>query len=305
MSVSDGELANEGTFNGAFLSKDIDGTTVGKIGLANVDPISGAAIVNVQKNLNALYSLLGMSSNQNYNALMAWATAAFGGNSTSVKTRVDNMAAALSLAQLMDEANNNTAVGSNYDLPTPATTVVRLTGGLVSLRSIVAPTSVRALILLNDTGGTYQILDEDAGAVAANRIRTGVVRNLDVEPTASIHLIYSLAAARWCVVGGSGSGGGGFNKIVTKTASATLNRDEDCILVTPAANMTLTLPVGVKKEQHNFLRTDAVESRTVEVVCSGADQILSPLGLVTSMTLPYQGSNLKLVYVDTNLWGIF
>ncbi|WP_374029778.1 hypothetical protein [Bdellovibrio bacteriovorus] len=69
--------------------------------------------------------------------------------------------------------------------------------------------------------------------------------------------------------------------------------------------MILSLPVGTLKEQHNFIRTDNVEARTVTIQCTGADQILTPLGLVTSTTLPYQGNTLKLVYIAPNLWGSF
>lgn len=52
MSVSNGSVADENTFNGAFVSKSSDSTVISKIDLNNVDVASGAAITNIQKKMN-------------------------------------------------------------------------------------------------------------------------------------------------------------------------------------------------------------------------------------------------------------
>lgn len=57
MGVSDGQLANENIFNGAFMARNADTDTVGKIDLKNV---SSTQIIDVQKVINDL--LLGRSS---------------------------------------------------------------------------------------------------------------------------------------------------------------------------------------------------------------------------------------------------
>ncbi len=56
MSVSNGQDADETTFNDAFLSRTVDSDTIGVVGLANtVDPNSGDAIVNIQRAVNELF----------------------------------------------------------------------------------------------------------------------------------------------------------------------------------------------------------------------------------------------------------
>lgn len=101
----------------------------------------------------------------------------------------------------------------------------------------------------------------------------------------------------------AGAGGGGVTNIVTKTGSATILDTEDTVLCTPAASMTLTLPVGTLKEIHRFIRTDNVEDRTVTIQCAGSDKFLNTEGNTqTSMTLPYQGTCLEIIFVATNLW---
>jgi hypothetical protein len=64
MAVSNGEYANEQTFNDSFMSRDGNTDTVGKVDLVNVQAESGVSILNLQKNINALYSILGITPNQ-------------------------------------------------------------------------------------------------------------------------------------------------------------------------------------------------------------------------------------------------
>lgn len=99
-----------------------------------------------------------------------------------------------------------------------------------------------------------------------------------------------------------GSSGGGFSNIVTKTASATILANEDCILVNAASgSVVLTLPPMATGEPHNIKRIDSVEANTVTIQRAGSDTIDGQ----TSITLPYQYSTVKLVGIATNLWGLF
>lgn len=93
MSVSNGELANETTFNTSFMSREIDTGTVGKVDLSNTDPLSGTAIVNLQKNINALASALGISPNQVQNYLVSWASTVVGLSSSDVVDKVEALVA--------------------------------------------------------------------------------------------------------------------------------------------------------------------------------------------------------------------
>ncbi len=53
MSVSNGQLANQTTFNNAFLSRTVNTSTIGKVDLLNTSgPNSGENVLNVQQHLN-------------------------------------------------------------------------------------------------------------------------------------------------------------------------------------------------------------------------------------------------------------
>lgn len=52
MSVSNGQPANQTTFNNAFLSRTTDSNTTGKVSLDNLDAESIATIANAQKKIN-------------------------------------------------------------------------------------------------------------------------------------------------------------------------------------------------------------------------------------------------------------
>jgi len=87
--VTNGQLANQNTFNSGFLSRKDDTDTIGKVDLNNADPLSGAAIVNIQKNINALASALGISVNQASGLLVTWASSIVGLSSSSVAAKIE------------------------------------------------------------------------------------------------------------------------------------------------------------------------------------------------------------------------
>lgn len=82
---------------------------------------------------------------------------------------------------------------------------VRLTGTPTGLRSVVAVSGGRAVII-NKTGSTVPVRNEDGAATAANRIITGAGVDIDLDNNASIILQYNDTDSRWHIVGGTGSG---------------------------------------------------------------------------------------------------
>lgn len=116
MTVSNGQLANQNTFNSAFMSRTSDDGTLGKKDLQNAAPESGPSIINVQRNINQVFSLLGDAPNGPYNDLMTWASTALGGNATSVKTKVDNLVADAVLKTLQLARATSTGVLSGLTL---------------------------------------------------------------------------------------------------------------------------------------------------------------------------------------------
>lgn len=66
--VSNGDLANESTFDSAYMYANGDTGTVGKVSLQNTDPISGANVVNAQRLLNELADTDGLTGEGDPNA---------------------------------------------------------------------------------------------------------------------------------------------------------------------------------------------------------------------------------------------
>lgn len=72
MSVSNGQVANQTTFNNAFPSRTVDTSLVGQVDLQNADAESGGDIFNVQRELNSESSFTGKPTNAAKDALPAW-----------------------------------------------------------------------------------------------------------------------------------------------------------------------------------------------------------------------------------------
>ena len=93
MSVSNGQIANQTTFNNAFVSRTVDDSTIGKKDLQNTDVASGGNITNVQRELNKLNSFLGSSPNTPYNTVPTWANTDVGTSVDTTKQRADVLTA--------------------------------------------------------------------------------------------------------------------------------------------------------------------------------------------------------------------
>ena len=83
-SVSDGQVANQITFNAAFISRSSNSNTTGILALDNVNPLSGSSIVNLQRELNAESSYTGMPLGSVKDIKPAWV-------STDVGTPTDSL----------------------------------------------------------------------------------------------------------------------------------------------------------------------------------------------------------------------
>jgi hypothetical protein len=72
MAVQNNQLANETTFNTRLMSRTVDTSTLGRVDLLNALAVSGPNVLNVQRNINALASALGIPINQVFNYLHPW-----------------------------------------------------------------------------------------------------------------------------------------------------------------------------------------------------------------------------------------
>ena len=127
MSVSNGQQANETTFNEAFVSKTTDSTTVGKIDLNNADAASGTQITNAQRQHNSIASFVGAVVNGVQNLLPTWVSNAVGLSTDTLKDRAEALTvqvgtntADISLRQLLSEksqANGYASLDGSGQVP--------------------------------------------------------------------------------------------------------------------------------------------------------------------------------------------
>ena len=89
MSVSDGEKVNAAISNAAWMSRDTDTNTTGKVDLENIDAVSGSSVLNAQKSLNGQASFSGADPNGLKDQLPAFTSNAIGTASDSLKVRQD------------------------------------------------------------------------------------------------------------------------------------------------------------------------------------------------------------------------
>jgi len=107
----------------------------------------------------------------------------------------ESLATAGSLATSSTTTNSQT--GSNVNLSSSTGSVLRLIGsGLVSVGGYNLTFSGRRTVLINNTGASITILNEDASVTAANRIITGTDTSLVIPNLGSFELIYNTATQR-------------------------------------------------------------------------------------------------------------
>lgn len=95
MSVSNGQTANATTFNNALASKSANNTLTGIQDFNNAAAASGSRATNVQRELNAIGSTLGLTIGQVYNYLFTWASDVIGSANDTVKARIEAIVAAV------------------------------------------------------------------------------------------------------------------------------------------------------------------------------------------------------------------
>lgn len=91
--VVDGQSVSASVTNAAFITKNGDDSTPSNLGLSSTNPAYGSSVTSVQRELNAHASVLGLSLNQVYNYLFAWASDIVGSANDTVKARVEAIVA--------------------------------------------------------------------------------------------------------------------------------------------------------------------------------------------------------------------
>lgn len=117
MSISNGQDADATNFNAAFASKTADNTLTGIQTLSKSGAANGSSVTNLQRELSALRSVLGLAVDQVYNYILAWATNNIGSSSSTVKDKID-----LFDAEYADTGRNAVRSG-NTSISSAASTV--------------------------------------------------------------------------------------------------------------------------------------------------------------------------------------
>ncbi len=152
MGVSNGQYANEDTFNDGFMDKNADTFTTGVVALNNLDAPSGDLIENVQREFNANASFIGSTINQVKTYLPTWASDIVGAAADSIMMRIEAIVARF------DGASGHTHDGTDGE------------GPLLDPSSIYQPTlhafTYRGADLTGVTGTSTVVTTEMAGKVA-------------------------------------------------------------------------------------------------------------------------------------------
>jgi len=92
VTVANNQLANQTTFNNAFLSRTTNPNTIGKIDLQNTDHTS---VTDVQRELNAIAFYSGKTLNTAATTLPAWTSNFLGASGDSLFDRADSISASV------------------------------------------------------------------------------------------------------------------------------------------------------------------------------------------------------------------
>jgi len=157
---------------------------------------------------------------------------------TGLNTFSNALFSATLKATLTTDSTNYGAI-SSYSNATP---IIELTGTNTSISGFTNFASGQILMFVNRTGSTMQVVNEDTGTTAAQRILTGTGASLSLLNNSSILLAYC-GDSRWHVIGGSGgsSAGGAKNYFSQSLANPTFESNA----ISPWTLFTTTLSGGV------------------------------------------------------------
>lgn len=131
------------------------------------------------------------------------------GSSTAsgvVNTSAQEFAGQKDFQKIGIKQTTDSSTGNIDALTTTSFSSFRLTGAAPVLRGISGGSAGRIIVIVNASGTTISVKNEDATPSAANKIITGTAADLTLADTASVVLQYDGTSSRWRVVGGSGGG---------------------------------------------------------------------------------------------------
>lgn len=162
MSLTNGQPANQTTFNNAFASKSAENTLAGKQNLSNTDPASGTSLTNIQREMNKLNSFLGSTPNTAENTTPTWTSNDVGVSTNSVKARADLLSAKFN--ESTGHAHSGVA-GDGGPIDAGAIQNVTLKGYVIQGADIVGVTGSSSTVTSSFTGQTPSTNQTTEGVV--------------------------------------------------------------------------------------------------------------------------------------------
>ncbi|HET7630423.1 MAG TPA: hypothetical protein VFK03_03545, partial [Candidatus Saccharimonadales bacterium] len=105
------------------------------------------------------------------------------------------------------------------DLNVGNVSLIRLTGASTQTLNSIANGRDGYILTIVNAAGQNALINDETGATATNRIRTGTGAQITLAPNASITLVYDSQASRWRVVGDvAGGAGAGVTSVGTFTS---------------------------------------------------------------------------------------
>lgn len=166
MSVSNGQLANQTTFNNAFWSKSTNTTGVAVYRIANTDSASGDAVDNIQREFNAIHSFVGGSLDQTKTYKPTWSSDDIGSANDDIKTRVDAVQGQVETNTDDIATLNNSALKWNKYSFSFSDFSAASTGNTIEVKNLSAGEVIHSLVIKHDQafeGGSISALDISVG----------------------------------------------------------------------------------------------------------------------------------------------
>ena len=165
MSVTNGQIGNQDTFNNAFASKQGDNEMLGNQNLNDPDALAGTQVTNVQREHNSAASYIGKAINAIKNALPSWTSTAVGTGADDLTQRAEALtvasgvnAADIALRQLLSEksqANGYASLDGTSKIP-----LVELPNSVVNARNYLGSWAASTNTPTLADGDTLQPGDE-------------------------------------------------------------------------------------------------------------------------------------------------
>jgi hypothetical protein len=242
VSVTNGQNANQTTFNNAFLSRTADTSTTGKVDLNNADGASGASVTNTQREVNSLNSFTGRSSGSVFNAKPSWTSNDVGVSTDDLKTRVDLLTALFN--EITGHTHDNSAGqgGPLVEAASGVSGILNASGQTISgikyFESGIISSSVEASDFLSAVNQVYIELEDDSTSTGADAVLGPYSKfiinltNASLTSIANIDLSANIAWTIFVVTNNTGNQitiknkFGGTGEIITGTGAAINLADE-------------------------------------------------------------------------------